>query len=425
VDHGFAREQIAQIGLGALHDSGYVGTGVLVCILDDGFNGHDRHEALRPVVIAPGMKRDFVEGDTTVTDTNAVFGFYHGTWVMGCVAGRKPGVYLGAGYGADIALARTENDAREDTTEMYRWAMGAEWADSLGADIISSSVGYFQFDFGIGSYTYADMDGRTTVVSRAAQHAASKGILVVNAVGNEGNTSWRYLIAPADVDGDSLIAVGAVDPNGAPAAFSSYGPNARGLVKPDLAARGVSTFVPNPYDTVAYETLNGTSFSAPLVAGLAACLIQARQWSPREIIRALRSTASRAWSPNDRVGYGIPDAAAALSPPELPDGYRTAGGPLSIVLGGPNPLRSDRVPLQLVLGLDASASGQRDARLRVVDASGRRVRNLWSGMLSPGQRVLTEWNGRDEDGRMARAGIYWIVLSGGKDRAAVRVAWIG
>src|SRR5262249_23678194 len=156
----------------------------------------------------------------------------------GCIAGNLPGAYVGSGFGARFALARTENDYSETPAEMLYWGMGAEWADSLGADLITSSLGYFTFDNPADSYTYASMDGRTTDVTRAAEIAAHKGILVVNAVGNEGASQWRYLIAPSDVATDSLIAVGSVDETGRVSAFSSYGPNAAGCTKPDLVARG-------------------------------------------------------------------------------------------------------------------------------------------------------------------------------------------
>ena len=210
-------------------------------------------------MIAPGRQRDFTEGDTIVTDTTALSGLRHGTNCMGLVAGNKLGTYVGSGFGAQFALARTEVDATETPVEMLYWGMGAEWADSLGADVITSSLGYFTFDNSADDYTYADMDGHTTDVTRAAEIAASKGILVCNAVGNEGGTSWHYLIAPADVFTDSLIAVGAVDAAGTVAGFSSYGPSAAGCFKPDISARGVTdTLVSTGGNPNLYTTGSGT-----------------------------------------------------------------------------------------------------------------------------------------------------------------------
>ena len=421
IDHGALEAPLRQINVPALHDSGYIGSGVLVCLLDAGFTWHDRHEALAGKNIAPGHRRDFVDGDTTVTDTTIGFALTHGTQVMGCIAGNRPGVYVGSGYGADFALARTENDFAERPVEMLWWGMGAEWADSLGADIISSSLAYNTFDDGIGDYTYADMDGHTTDISRAAQIAASKGILVVNSVGNTGNTGWHYLMAPADVNGDSLIAVGSVDASGAVAGFSAYGPSADGRIKPDLVAPGVNLPIvgtgrgPSGYDPSSYGTATGTSLSTPLVAGLAACLMQARPaWTPKQVIAALRSSASRAASPDNHGGYGIPNGRVALRGLSVPGGNR-----VQLALRGPNPRAAlDVTTAVFALAADAQPGA---GRVRVFDVRGRVVRGLWSGVLEPGQAVQVAWDGTDDTRRTALPGMYWIALESGGEVAAMRV----
>ncbi len=421
IDHGALETALRQINVPALHDSGYIGTGVLVCLLDAGFSWHDRHEALAGKIIAPGHRRDFVDGDTTVTDTTIGFFLTHGTQVMGCITGNKPGVYVGSGYGADFALARTENDFEERPVEMLWWGMGAEWADSLGADIISSSLGYNTFNDGIGDYTYADMNGHTTDISRAAQIAASKGILVVTSVGNTGNTGWHFLLAPADVNGDSLIAVGAVDASGAVAGFSAYGPTADGRIKPDLLAAGVNLPIvgtgrgPSGYDPASYGTATGTSLSTPLVAGLAACLMQARPaWTPKEVIAALRSTASRSARPDNHGGYGIPNGLVALRGLTAPGGTR-----VQLALRGPNPRAAlDVTSVVFALAADAAPGS---GRVRVFDVRGRVVRGLWSGALEPGQAVQVAWDGTDDAGRSVLPGMYWIELESGGEVAAERV----
>lgn len=425
-DYGLTFDQLDQLRIPAVHDCGYTGRGVLVAVFDEGFNQHDRHEALRDHPIAPGHRRDFVAGDTVVTDSTSAFS-RHGTWVLGCLAANRFGTYVGAAFGADLALARTEDGIREVPAEMLYWSMAAEWADSLGADIISSSLGYFRFpDAPSASYTYEDMDGHTTEVTRAAQIAASKGILVVNSVGNEGNTPWRHLIAPADMNGDSMLAVGAVDLFGDTASFSSAGPSADGRIKPDVVARGVrNPIVSTTGNPTGYSENSGTSFSAPLVAGLMACLIEARpDRTPPELIAAVRSTASRASSPDQKMGFGIPDALAALHEAIAPGTPPTAFFPLRkpffrVRFAGVHPYRGGSVPVSFEV---AEAQEEPvDARLRVLDLQGRELRTVWTGRLCFGQPQSAVWDGTRDDGSRAGPGIFWLSLEGGGHVGGVRI----
>jgi subtilisin family serine protease len=420
---GFAHRQLEQIGVTALHDAGFTGDGVVVALLDEGFNFVDKHEALRDRFTPPGYVRDFVEGDTVVSDTNNIALFDHGTWTLGCLAGYRPGVYLGSGYGATVALARTELDGSESPVEMFYWAQGAEWADSLGADVISSSVGYNRFDDISQNLPPSAFDGHTSEISRAAEIAASRGILVVNAAGN-GHGLSPELVAPADVDGDSLIAVGAVDSFGTVAGFSSRGPTADGRIKPDLLARGVNAWLVSASGSPnSYVRNDGTSFSAPLIAGLAACLIQAQPgWTPVEVIRALRETASGACAPDNQHGWGIPNGAAARSwtpgpaaPTPRPQGF------LQLALQGANPFQPGRTHMSVRFGLGPRLERAESSRLRVMDAEGRLVRNLFLGPLCCGRWLVADWDGQDFHGRAARSGVYFVQFDAEGRQSTLRI----
>jgi subtilisin family serine protease len=419
VAYGQTAWQLARLGVTALHDSGYTGAGVLVAMFDEGFNHYTTHEATRNIDVG-NRTRDFVRGVPEVQDTLvSPQWFQHGEWTLSTIGGNAPGVYVGSAFGARFALARTENSASETPVEMVNWAMAAEWADSMGADVISSSLGYRLFDFNIGNISAAMLDGHTSVITRAAEIAAAKGIIVVNSAGNDG---FNGLDAPADASGDSIIAVGATDSLGNRASYSSVGPTADGRIKPDLVAQGslvllaLATTQPN-----VYGRLSGTSFSCPLVAGVVACLIQARPTLPPwQLILALRQTASKAASPDNLLGYGQVNGVGALfltshvpvQPGALRMGLVTANPALA---GGPNSV--------VRFGLPADAAPAH-ATVGVYDMLGRRVSTLWSGTLAAGESRLASWNGKDEDGRAVQSGLYFIACEAGGRRASVRVTAI-
>ena len=424
LDYGRSLGQLTRLGIPALHDLGYTGVFVNVAVLDNGFNYYKKHEALRGIPVGALRVYDFIRDIPSVQDTTDFPGnFEHGTATLSAVAGRAPGRYLGAAPDCNAILARTEEEASEKPIEMTWWASGAEWAESLGADILTASLSYRFFPDSAGNdITYSQLNGHTTIVTRAAEIAAAKGVLVVVSAGNDGaNRAYGYKIsAPADANGDSVIAIAAVDSFGVRAAFSSKGPTFDGRIKPDLAAQGISVWVATALgDPNTYEPLHGTSFSTPLVAGLAACLMQARpSWTPVQIIQALKASASRAASPDTLLGWGIPNGLAALS--YVPDTLGIPpGSPLSLRFAGRNPFRGgERGTVTLSLG---SSSPAADYRVRVLDAGGRIVRDLGSGRMAPGTRHSISWSGDDAGGRTLVPGLYFLDLEGAGRHRTVRV----
>ena len=272
-----ARRQTAHLEAAAVRAAGLDGRGIRIAVFDVGFRGLPEHPAFRELMVAKRIvaTHDFLKNRDDVYQTGS-----HGTEVMGCLAGRlpsgangAPGPALGLAPGAEYLLARTEQLHRERYAEEEAWLAAVEWADKLGADIINSSLAYTE-----QRYFPEQMDGRRSLIARAANLAARKGILVVSAAGNDGDNDWVRIGTPADAD--SVLAVGGLDPEtGLHVDFSSFGPTADRRPKPNLAAFGiVLTTTPT-----AYERLEGTSFSAPLVAGLAACL-----WQQHRLLTAMQ-----------------------------------------------------------------------------------------------------------------------------------------
>jgi len=400
--YGASAAQNALIESDRLHARGLSGSGMLVTMIDTGFRETNlAFDSLRVVA-----RRDFIHGDSVVVNQagqDDAGQDYHGTETLSVVGAFEPGVLVGTAFRARFALAKVDVVTSETPVEMDWWQAAAEWADSLGADVISSSLGYTTFDAPFPSYTYGDMDGRTTVVTRAAAEAARRGIVVVTAQGNEGGSPWRYLIAPADAD--TVCAVGATDSTGRVAFFSSYGPSADGRVKPDVCAMGVSTTLASPGSDVNLTRASGTSFSTPAVAGVAAMLLEAHpQWTPFDVIQALRATASRFTSPDTHSGYGLARAEAALAWTPSTVFAEAPPGAAALVMAGPTPVVSGG---SIAFWARAGAKNG-PASVAVFDVRGRQVRELFAGDLRAGSERLFSWDGRDGGGVRAAAGVYFV-----------------
>jgi len=353
--YGASFEQVAQIGVIPLHDRGFTGTGVRIAVLDNGFH-YVEHEGFGEKFRLVAQ-RDFVNGDKVVSDEvdQPVSGDeaqnsqnIHGAQVLSLLAAYQPGRFIGVAPDAEYILAKTEDNQTELPVEEDRWIAGLEWADSLGAKIVNSSLGYNIWDDGSG-YAREDLDGATALTSRAAALAVRRGIVVVVAAGNEAQVAWHYITAPADAEG--VIAVGSVDvPVGgvrAPeiAVSSSRGPTADGRIKPDVVAPGNGVVVAN-LRRGDYMRNTGTSFAAPLVSGVCALLLQMHpEWGPAEVLEALRSTALDLGEagPDTVYGWGQVNALAASGLEVVPPGEHALLSPF------PNPASNGLVhfPVQL------------------------------------------------------------------------------
>lgn len=296
--YGVTREQVEMIGGVRMHNHGFTGKGITIAILDGGFMNADLIPCMQDVNILGWA--DFV-----VPKSKSVFKeMEHGTKVLSVMAVKEPYVFVGTAPDASYWLLRCEDELTESPAEEDYWAAAAEFADSVGVDIISSSLGFHDFDDSSLNYKYSQLDGHTALISATASRLASKGIILVNSAGNDGMSSWKKINVPADAD--NIITVGAVSPNRRNASFSSIGPTADCRVKPDIMALGSPASVITGRGTVIKDM--GTSFSAPIVSGMVACLWQAlRDKTALELIDIIRRCADNYATPDNIYGYGIPD----------------------------------------------------------------------------------------------------------------------
>lgn len=303
-NYGNAYAQNAMVNIPELHDRGFRGEGVIIGVLDAGFNnlGHNCFRQLRLVAAY-----DFVNGDENVDDEDDMGEGSHGTRTLSLLAGLDPGRFVGAAPEADYILAKTENTDWERPVEEDYWVAGLEWMDRLGVDVVSSSLSYSDW------YAYEDLDGATAVTTRAAARAAEVGIVVVNSMGNTGNANYPRSKMGAPADGEWVVSVGGVNRDSSYARFSSQGPTFDGRIKPEVVAQASNVVFASARDQQNYGSGLGTSFSTPVIAGLCALLIQANpHLTPRQVLEALRNSGHLRNSPDTLRGWGIPDGLRAL-----------------------------------------------------------------------------------------------------------------
>lgn len=296
--YGVAEEQIRSLNGVRLHDRGFTGRGITIAVLDGGFMNVD---------MIPGFRNVNIVGweDFVVPKSKSIFKeMDHGTKVLSVMGLNEPDTFVGTAPGASYWLLRCEDNQTESLAEEDYWAAAAEFADSVGADIIGSSLGFHAFDDSSDNYRYNQLDGQSSLISHTASMLAGKGIILVNSAGNDGMGTWKKINVPADAH--DALAVGAISPNGRNAAFSSVGPTADGRVKPDVMAQGSPASVITGRGTIIKDV--GTSFSAPLISGMVACLWQALPGkTAKEIMELVRRSGNNTASPDNVYGYGVPD----------------------------------------------------------------------------------------------------------------------
>ncbi len=357
MNYGFGTNQIEQLNGILLHDDGYKGEGMVIAVLDGGFYAVDSQPLFDSLWANDQIlgTKDFVHpGGSVFTESG------HGRMVLSCMGANIEGQLVGTAPKASYWLLRSEYVVTENVLEEYNWVSAAEFADSVGADVINSSLGYIDFDMPVWDHDYEDMNGSTAVVTIGADIAESKGILVVNSAGNSGGNPFPWIGAPAD--GFDVFSIGAVTSDGGRAGFSSIGPTADGRTKPDIMAQGQGSAVADEGSGVTFGS--GTSFSSPIMAGISACLMQAfPNRTPAEIRAAIKQSGNNSSSPDNYMGWGIPDFMEAYSVMTTIEIEEENG---EMINAYPNPFTDN-------LTVELNINGATEAKLTLMDINGRLV----------------------------------------------------
>ena len=352
--YGTSANQIQMLNGQLLHQQNYTGLGKIIAVIDAGFPGVNTAQPFQRL-----RDNNQILGGYNFVLRNPDFytGVSHGTSVLSSMGGYKENSLVGTAPDASYYLFITEDDTSENPVEESLWVEAAERADSLGVDIINTSLGYFEYDDAAYNHTYSEMNGTTAYMSRGAEIAFSRGMIVVASAGNSGSSSNPHIAVPADAE--SIIAVGAVNASETLASFSSIGPSFDQRIKPDVMAKGQAAIVSDAAGNIV--TANGTSFSSPIMAGMIACLWQANSAKTNQEIRALViKSADRFATPNNQYGYGIPDFGLAVS-----NGLSLETFSKNDFILYPNPA-SDFISISLPLSIDK-------ARVAIYSISGQKV----------------------------------------------------
>jgi len=358
VYYGDTWNQTTMVNGNYLYDLGYSGQGKLISVLDAGFSDVDTHIGFDSLRTSGRL----IDEHNFVLATNFVYSYdLHGTEVLSTMAGYVPNTFVGSAPLASYALYVTEDDDGDQPIEMINMLCGAERADSIGSDIITSSLGYNTFDDPADNFVFANLDGKTTIAAKAANIATKKGMLFIASAGNEGGDSWNNILTPGDAD--SALTIGNVDITEVNDFSSGYGPNAAGQVKPDVCTLGDPA---NVFSSSGYTSGEGTSFSTPQIAGWAACLWQASPHAtPAQLRKAINSSANHYTSPGTQIGYGIPNFGSAAVTLGVQD-TQSPQNEGDWIVATPNPF-TDNIVLQV------TPNNAGIIEFRLTDAAGRVV----------------------------------------------------